>query len=419
MKRSDSQNILEASVIGLATKGNQVAVITGGTENFIGMRAFITGTIPGERIRARVLKQSKRFLELELVEVLGQDEHRVLVPCPVFDRCGGCSLQYMPIEKQRSLKVEMVESMLTRHGKVVPLNGVQSYRADILPSYSYRNRVTLHKGKHGRFGFRVKSSHEVVPISDCHIAEQSIRSVLGRLDRISKELRSGISSIRLESSADGSVALLATTEQGLSQPYIKKFSETCSRELGVGSATIQSKETLGHSSSDTDLSQLGHFSQVNTAGNEALRELVRQLVVPRPALELYAGAGNFSFLLAEQGCRVKAVELDPVLVELGTTKAKQLGATLEFICKSAEAHCLDAVSEPLLFLDPPRAGALEALSRLDLTKCLQIVYVSCDLASLCRDLSLLQEKGFTCHDVFVVDMFPQTTHVECVVNLKK
>jgi tRNA/tmRNA/rRNA uracil-C5-methylase (TrmA/RlmC/RlmD family) len=260
----------------------------------------------------------------------------------------------------------------------------------------------------------------VVPVADCLIAEEAIRAVLAGLQKMPTTLSEHIKTIRLETFA-GKVDLLAVTNRHYSDENRQGFLSFCLNEIKVSSISFQcSNQDRNELSEGVDeISRLGHFSQVNNAGNEALKSLVASLVSQKSALELYAGSGNFSFLLAEKGIYVRAVELDPTLVKLGKTEALRRAMPVDFVRQSAEEYCADATSEPLLFLDPPRAGAFEALKALNLERCEQIVYVSCDLGSLSRDLALLQDRGFVCEDVFVVDMFPQTNHVECVANLSR
>jgi 23S rRNA (uracil1939-C5)-methyltransferase len=420
MGMKSSKDIVEATVIGLATSGSQVVVVTKAEKSeLVGMRGFLTGTIPGELVIAEVQKRHKRHLELSLTKLVEASSQRIAPPCPVFGLCGGCDLQHIPIENQRNYKLEMVQSMLSRHGKVVPTDGVQSYQADSLPEYSYRNRVTLHRAKNGSFGFRARASHVVVPVKDCLIAEPAIQEVIRALCKFPQDLTENITAIRLEVTVSSSVTLLAQCSTPLPTQLAERFVATCLKTLKVRSVRFEGEgdSELAAEEPFLELSQVGHFSQVNSRGNQALKELVGNLAFASPVLELYAGSGNFSFLLAEKGCSVKAVELDSALTQLGSINARKLDLPVEFVCSSAEDLCEAFPAEPLLLLDPPRAGAFEALKRLDLSRCEQIVYVSCDLASFSRDLSLLQERGFYCKNVFVVDMFPQTSHVECVANL--
>jgi 23S rRNA (uracil1939-C5)-methyltransferase len=161
----------------------------------------------------------------------------------------------------------------------------------------------------------------------------------------------------------------------------------------------------------------GHFSQVNEEGNAELRAAVVERVSNREVLELYAGAGNFSLALAQRGHTVTAVEADAELVRYGKREALShgLAESLNFQHSSCEKFMKSAhVLPKTLLLDPPRGGAKAALERIAARGVEEVVYVSCNLPTLARDLGLLAAQGFEVQEVLVIDMFAQTHHVETV-----
>jgi len=166
-------------------------------------------------------------------------------------------------------------------------------------------------------------------------------------------------------------------------------------------------------------STVGHFAQVNPQGNELLKQLVLDLAIGKEICELYAGAGNLSLMLAQAGRRVEAVETDEQLVKFGEKQARalKLERHLTFFNLSAERFVKEHSLLPTVILDPPRGGAKEVVKYFRPGKVKNIVYVSCNLPTLCRDLKTLVEAGYSLERVLVLDMFPQTGHVEIIAGL--
>ena len=193
------------------------------------------------------------------------------------------------------------------------------------------------------------------------------------------------------------------------------------KSLGIELSLSSSREGQLPTCDGDEALAVGHFSQVNEAGNAVLQTLVKSCFTSgEDILDLYAGAGNFSFPLAEMGCKVRAVEVDPVLVKNGKQIAAglALSGSIEFFESSCERYVTREKIPPAVLLDPPRAGAKGVVVNLDPKRTRKIVYVSCNLPSLSRDLGILVEKGYVLERVSVVDMFSQTHHVETVSILR-
>lgn len=331
---------------------------------------------PGDQIRARITDQKPRFWEAELVEILKPGQARRTAPCPVFEKCGGCSWQHVSYSEQIAQKQKILESSFRGLKKLGDFTFEPLLAA---PSeFHYRNRIQV-QIRGGQKGFFARRTRDLVKFEHCLIAEKKINAKLPE--------------VPLEQ--DGKVEL-ALTESG---------------DLRIMAGDRDPEAAL--------------FSQVNSAQNEALKNLLIQFVTVNPdwMMDLYAGSGNLTFPLANAFSEKKllAVEMSRTSVERG----KKLSAN--YPCIRWEAGDVEKVlhrerpieGRGLVVLDPPRTGiskrVVDDLVRL---KPQQIVYVSCNPTTFARDAENLVRTGrFRLQKVRGIDMFPQTEHVELIASL--
>jgi 23S rRNA (uracil1939-C5)-methyltransferase len=401
----------------LATGGTCVGTIEA-PEALKGKKAFVTGGIPGETVRAIITFSKKSFVNADVSEVVVQSPDRQIPVCPVFHQCGGCDLQHITLNKQRTLKAKMVEDLLRVHGGVVAQDGVTLLGAD-LPGFEYRRRMSFHINKKREFGLYRKHGRSIVEISHCPISTPTINSWLGKNLDLIKECAPEIETVTIEDH-DGEVFLAFevhpknnTALETLSPK--PAFKDLCSRypNLQVNyrhKPIFRAKELADHAP------PVGHFSQNNRLANEVMIDYLLRNVSSDSVTDLYAGAGNISIPLAQSGKRVVAVEVDPHLVNFGEYRAREAGISeqLTFHTMSCEKWVEKNVTEPTVVLDPPRGGALEVCKRLDPDKSPYLLYVSCYPPTFARDVQVLQERGYTLKRVEVLDMFPQTYHSELI-----
>jgi 23S rRNA (uracil1939-C5)-methyltransferase len=336
---------------------------------------FVPLTAPGDRIRARVTAQKSRLLEAELVEILEPSQARRKPPCPLTDRCGGCSWQHV----EYSMQIEQKQQILK-----MSLRGLEKYGAipwrEFIPApeeFNYRNRIQVQiRGK--EYGFFAKRSHNLVPVRECLIAEKEINSQL-------KTLRPDYDGkIEIARTRDGKVNILG----GERDP------------------------------------EAALFSQVNEAQNRALIQEMLEIVSIEPEwiMDLYAGSGNLTWPLAEKfpGIGMHAVEFSRASVE--KARAERAVSGLKWhsgdVAKVLE-RLKPVAGRGLIVLDPPRLGASpEAIREILKHKPQQIVYVSCNPTTFARDAELLMREGaYRLESVRGLDMFPQTEHVELIASL--
>ena len=389
-----------------------------------GKTAFIHYTIPGEVVEASLEEDHKNYVEGNLLRIISPSDARITPPCPYFGQCGGCNLQHIDLVSQRKFKLEMVQGYLDRHSGIKESTKVSLYGEE-LEGFAYRKRVIFHVNREGQVGFYHKKTKRILEVEKCLIALPEINQTLKLLNTSMKEFGGIVDDIVVEF-VDGELFV----ELKL-RPHLKKAKpDEFSAMLGALLANEFPNLTVSFCAVPLFVSKngktitaeeqefpVGHFSQVNDAGNALLQELVLEFCGDSQEItELFAGAGNFSFPLARQASKVVAVEADRFLVRYGMSMAVKLGLSekIEFVRKSCEKYVRKYPMLPCLVIDPPRCGAQEVAEKVDPLVTKKIVYVSCALPTLCRDIKILADKGYVLEQTRVVDMFPQTHHVETV-----
>ena len=426
-----------------------------------GRVCFVPLAVPGDRVRAKVLKPAKNVVYCRLEEVLSPSPDRVEVDCPVYAQCGGCSLRQIRYEAELRLKEQRVRSALRRIGgledlPVAPILGAPSRDG-------YRNKALLPVGmdKNGKptLGFYARNTHRVVPCPDCRLqpevftrvaraflawAETSGNSVYdeaahsGVLRRL--YLRQGeqtgqvlacavVNGGRLRREEELAAALRSAAPE-LTGILLNEHRERTNVALGRKFRTLWGKETIEDKLCGLTftLSPLS-FYQVNRTQAERLYGLAAEfagLTGTETLLDLYCGTGTIGLSMAGRARKVVGVEIIPDAVENARQNAAANGIrNAEFLCGDAALaarQLADRGERPdVVLLDPPRKGCapelIETVAR-DLAP-RRVVYVSCDPATLARDLKLFAQRGYRPMQAAPVDMFPATLHVETVVLMTR
>jgi len=421
---TQGNSIITVELDSLAVGGECVGRVTAGPQALLGKKAFVPWAVPGELVEARLLEDHKKYLRTEALEVKRASPARVDAACPLFRQCGGCQLQHIDLKAQRDFKRGMVESMLRHQANLTPLAGVALIGGD-LPGFDYRRRITLHVSSDGKIGFYRCGSGDVVDMENCPISSQAINAAFCQWKRLFQEAASYLASVVLEDRM-GRVALGLNLREPpdrhqLPAELLRKFKDEAP-DLSVlaSGKPVFSQMREGLRGVAGDAIPIGAFSQVNHDANLLLRETVVSEVRGEEITDLYAGSGNLSFPLAAQGRRVVAVESDRRLVVAGQDIAKdrKLGSGITFVNQSCESYVQEHALCEVVLLDPPRSGAKEVVRFIDPAVSTQVIYVSCNLPSLCRDLAALHAQGYTLKRTLVLDMFPQTHHVETISILE-
>ncbi|PRO66201.1 23S rRNA (uracil(1939)-C(5))-methyltransferase RlmD [Alkalicoccus urumqiensis] len=424
-----------------------------------GYPLFIKQALPGERARIKVIHTKKNFGFGKLLELEEASENRVEPPCPIFQRCGGCQLQHLSYEGQLQYKQDQVKQVMARIGgltdiTVHPTIGMEN-------PWRYRNKSQVPIGEqNGQVvaGFYAERSHQIVDMEECLIqhedADRAVQlvkklaadyGIRGYDDRTHKgQLRHVV--IRHARSTDELMIVLVTKGTGIPNkkhlvqalkeafPNVKSIMHNVNPKRTNVIFGEKTTNLWGADEIYDDIDGLRFaisarsFYQVNPVQTEKLYSQALQyagLTGRETVVDLYCGIGTISLFLARNARRVLGVEVVPEAVDDAKKNAELNGLTnTEFAVGEAEGVLpwwkAQGVEADVIVVDPPRKGLEESLldTMLDMNP-ERIVYVSCNPATLARDLKYLTAGGYSVSEVQPVDMFPQTTHVECVTWLEK
>jgi 23S rRNA (uracil1939-C5)-methyltransferase len=389
-----------------------------------GRVVFVEGAIPGETVQASITEDKGRFAHARLVEVISPSPARVTPRCPHVPECGGCQWQHIAYPQQLALKTDVVRDQLTRIAGVADPS-VRPTKASPF-AWGYRNRVAFSVSDDDRLGFQRAASHDVIPIDECHIADARIMAVYDDLDL---DLPGLTRLTMLAGSAEDDLLIAFETQKDDQPSLSADFPISCVHLVSGPEAIpvnlVGNNHVTHQLAGQSYRVSAGRFFQVNSAVAEMLVELVLEWLDPSPdavCLDAYCGVGLFTLPLAEVAGLVTAVELDPgatedLILNLGDRE------NVDVIEGPVEAVLPDLVaSEPLdgAILDPPRQGLdVAVIDALVAGGPPRLVYVSCDPATLARDIKRLSRGGYTLSDVQPLDMFPQTYHIETVALLSR
>lgn len=385
-----------------------------------GKPLFIANALPGETVRARIVLDKREYAEAELREIEKPSAQRIEPRCELFGRCGGCALQMLDYAMQTQHKSEALARILKAY------IGALS-EAIVAAPWHYRHRARLAVSENNGkpvLGLKAANSHRVIAVSTCVILDERLQPLLVKLPLLLEQLAQWqrIEEIRIAIDSAGKIALAWSTKRSLPASDINLLIELCEAEDVICERdakliySVPSQNTAFNFSVDD-------FTQVNPAINDRLVERALEwldLSSGENIADFFCGLGNFSLPLARQAKRVTGYEIDAAMVARATANAEEL-VNLEFHATdlyAADAAVADSYDAALL--DPPRAGAKALCEHLAKTQSLRrIVYVSCNPHTLIRDIDILARGGFHVERAALVDMFPQTGHIEAIVRLDR
>ena len=421
-----------------------------------GYAVFVPGALPGEDVAVHIIKAGSSFGVAKLVALESASPQRTKPECEYFQRCGGCTLQHMDYAAQLISKQEQVRDALERIGGFKGINVADTIGMD--EPWSYRNKGIFPAGgeeKGARLGFYMAHSHKLVPLDDCLIVDEVIAIAMRAVQRWIDEFSIGaydeatcmgtLRSAFMRKTSGGLMVMIITTGPlPHADKLVELLREQCPELVSVVH-NINKSETnvvLGDKFkliwgqpklTETicgikfELSPES-FMQTNHIQTEKLYGLAMdaaKLKGDELVVDAYCGVGTISLMLAQRAKRVIGIELSEQAIEDAKCNAALNGITnAEFIAAPAEAELARLVKEGLapdvITLDPPRGGCESAvLSAIADSGAKRVVYISCAPATLARDAKLLSECGYSIVSVQPVDMFPHTTHVECVVLMSR
>lgn len=384
-----------------------------------GKVVFVPLGIPGETVRVQLVEERRRFSHGRLVQVLKPAPERVAPPCRYFGLCGGCQWQHIDYEAQLRFKQHIVCSQIERIARqsnpvVRPVIGMH------IP-WAYRNHVQFRVDRRGQLGYYASKSHDVVPVDECWITHPLLNELREALDvqfeglqRIS--LRAGI--------ATGEQMVIFEGDSRMPPALVVDRPVSCLYRSGPEGITIMAGNSTYHEKLGNHAFRISapSFFQVNTLQAERIIDVVRGYLDLQPdetLLDAYCGVGTFAISLKPYCSRALGIEVSPWAIEDALANDSQRDC--EFVLGDIARVLSDLqMSCDAIILDPPRPGctpaALEAMAHCNPQR---IVYVSCEPATLARDISRLVSLGYSLVEVQPIDMFPQTHHIESVALLHR
>jgi len=428
---------VRTSIDSLAHDGRGVAHIDG-------KATFIEAALPGEDVLFVYRKRHRRYDDGEALEIITPSSQRVMPRCPHFSVCGGCSLQHVAPEAQIHMKEEILLENLRRIGDVMPAEVIPPLTG---PHWAYRRRARLgakyvDKKQTMLVGFRERRSAYLADISRCEILHPGVGERLLELRALLQGLQAYRHIPQIEVAAgDDAVALVFRHLEPLSESdrsALRDFGEHYGFYIYLQSGGPDSvvalwpqEPHLTYSLPEYELTLEflpTDFTQVNGEMNRHMVAQAITLLDPGPqerVLDLFCGLGNFTLPIARRAGGVVGVEGDAKLVQRARDNAVRNGIV------NAEFHTADLATPDApwpwleggfdkILLDPPRTGALDAVRRIGPLRASRIVYVSCNPATFARDAAeLVHEHGYRLLRAGVMDMFPHTTHVECMALFER
>ena len=416
-----------------------------GVAKLNGKTVFVNNALPQEIAQIRITQDKAHFAEAQVVQIVQPSPYRRTPACPHYGDCGGCAMQHVEFGAQVAMKQRVFEEQLQRIGKVQP--------ESLLPPvygtpwhYRSRTRLAVHTSANGKIilGYQAKRSHKIVGISQCLLLPEHVSGCLNLIrdalqDMVNAQPKVGIRSVEI-SVGEGVTAVNIVSQKRQPENVLRALAGCLNRRGGkqiwqvwqqIGSAKSQAVSPhdalpLVFRLPEFGLTmpfQLGDFTQINLPLNEIMVARAVRYLDPQPherIADLFCGLGNFTLPLAKRAAEVVGIEGSAALTQRAVANARANGLPN---AQFASADLFAATPETLaalgrfdkMLLDPPRAGAFAVVQALHAPYLPQrIVYISCNPATFARDAAVLVSKGYRFKTAGMMNLFPQTSHVEAI-----
>ena len=428
-----------------------------GVGRYEGMAVFVPFALPNELVKAHIIKVAKNYAVGKLIKVIEPSKVRREPRCSSFTRCGGCNLMHMDYAAQLEYKRGLVENAFARIAKIEGVHVENTIGMD--EPYHYRNKAAFPFAMvDGRmcFGFFAPRSHRLIPIDGCFIEQEPLYNVASavhcwaeenEIQPYDEETGSGtIRHVVSRITTSGDIMAVIVTKgrpkklnklvdmlkercEGIKSIILNRNDEDTNVIFGRSYETLWGEDTLTENLCGFEFSvSAASFLQVNPVQTECLYAQVEAFLPEKDgfeAIDVYCGTGTISMILSKRAKHVTGIENIKPAVEDAARNAERNGAgNADFICADA-AEALPELIEKgtrpdVIVIDPPRKGCDKAvLNAITGSAVQRVIYVSCDPATLARDVRILVDGGYSIQKVQPIDMFPQTAHVETVCLLSK
>jgi 23S rRNA (uracil1939-C5)-methyltransferase len=392
-----------------------------------GRTLMVPNAAPGDRLEVAITSRrgDLSFAYVERIIEAGRD--RRVPPCPFLPQCGGCDWQHLNYAAQLRAKAELIAAGLRRANIDVD---AENLIASAPVEFGYRSRIRLKVGRDGQLGFHKLGTNELVEIDRCIVASPSLQVP----NALASALWRNLDELEIVASGEREV-VVATMRKSPSASEVDRAKQMLALDASIQGIILRrarTREVIGdprvsiNVESGLDLTiDADLFSQVNHAQNRKLVATVMEMAAIERGmrvLDIFCGAGNLSLPAARRGAIVNAIDADELAIAAATKNAARLGFTeTKFIAgKALEAvqFLIRAKYRPqVVILDPPRTGAAELMEPIIKMRPHSVIYVSCDVATLARDLRILIDRGYRAKRISAFDFFPNTHHAEIAAHL--
>lgn len=362
--------------------------------------------LPGEQVEIEPGESRSGVLRAGLRSVVEASADRVPAPCPYYGKCGGCQYQHATYDAQLRAKRAILEETLQRVGRVTPPSEIALISAE---PWGYRNRAQFHIEQR-KLGYRMRGSHKLIAIEQCPISSPKVNECIVALNRMLRDARWPKFISQIEVFTDETQVQINVLEAG--QVVAKRFFEWAAEEIpGFVPGVL---EYGGFRVSPNS------FFQVNRFLVERMAEAVVGGTAGEHALDLYSGVGLFSLPLARQFAQVTAVESGSGAVRDMEFNAARAGVKVHAVGAIVDEYLRTMEARPdFVLADPPRTGlGKTVVNKLVEWKPERITVVSCDPSTFARDLAGLMAGGYQVEELTLIDLFPQTFHIETICKLR-
>ena len=371
-----------------------------------GQVTLVPFVLPGEQVEIEPGEARSGVLRAGLRSVVEASADRVPAPCPYYGKCGGCQYQHGTYDAQLRAKRAILEETLMRVGRVTPPADIALISAE---PFGYRNRAQFHIDQR-KLGYRARGSHKLIAIEQCPISSPKINECIVALNRMLRDARWPKFISQIEVFTDETQVQVNVLEAG--QIVAKRFFEWVAEEIPGFVPGVLEYDGFRVSPNS--------FFQVNRFLVQQMAEAAVGGAAGEHALDLYSGVGLFSLPLAKQFAKVTAVESGSGAVRDLEFNASRAGVKVHAVGAIVEEYLRTMEARPdFVLADPPRTGLGKAVvSKLVEWKPNRLTVVSCDPSTFARDLAGLMAGGYQVEELTLIDLFPQTFHIETICKLR-
>ena len=380
-----------------------------------GRSVFVPFVLPGELVMVEITEEKQRYARGKAVRWLEISERRIAPPCPYFGDCGGCHYQHLPYGDQIETKGDILKDLFSRNGGIddIPLKVIELSGKE----YHYRNAVRLHVANDGTLGFLQQGSNLLVPVADCLLAKGQLQKFLKQFTLSAED---SINTVEFRWDSTDEVMIIIDSDETTLPEVSIDFTGSIVHQSPAGQVVLAGSESQVFSVGDYDfVVSAGSFFQANLPMAERMAVFLASRL-PDGAdvtlFDLYCGVGLFSRFFAERSGKVVGIEQSPSAV---ADYVVNLDAFDHIeIYEGAVEVILPGITETpdIVIVDPPRSGLAGSVVDWLVEKQVPwIAYVSCDPATLTRDVKRFVQQGYRLDEVAFFDQFPQTYHIETIV----